>query len=44
MNKAEKRPIKYYDILLQHSGEIYESIAYAIAEEDGIVNFPSDSK
>lgn len=44
MNKAERHSVKHYDILLQHSDEIYESIAYAIAEEDGVVTLSSDGE
>lgn len=42
MNKAEQHTVNHYDVLLRHSDEIYESIARAIADEDGLVIVPSD--
>ena len=37
MSKAEKNAITHSDVLLANSNKIYESIAEATADEDGLV-------
>jgi hypothetical protein len=38
ITKAEAHDIRHWQLLLQNSNDIYESIAEAIADNDGLVN------